>query len=120
MGRKVVVYVICALSLGALLQLVYEGSVNGMTHQSGGRLTIWTGVYSSEQASKGADVYRSCRGCHGATMDGSGSYPALRGTQFFEHWREDNLDSLYLLIKTQMPPRAEQLSETDALNVLAY
>lgn len=53
-------------------------------------------------------------------MDGSGSYPALHGPQFFEHWREDNLDSLYLLIKTQMPPRAEQLSESDALNVLAY
>ena len=102
MGRKVVGYVICALSLGALLQLVYAEPVKVMTPQSGGRLTIWSGVYGSEQASKGADVYRSCRNCHGATMDGSGSYPALHGPQFFEHWREDNLDSLYLFIKTQM------------------
>jgi cytochrome c553 len=119
MGRKVVGYVIGALVLGTLLQLVCERSVSGMMLQSG-RTTIWSGVYSSDQAAKGADVYRSCRGCHGATMDGSGSYPALRGPQFFEHWREDNLDSLYLFIKTQMPPRAEQLSENDALNVLAY
>ena len=120
MGRKVVAYVMGSLSLGALLHLVYKDPVNAMTRQSGGRLTIWSGVYSSDQASKGADVYRSCRNCHGATLDGSGSYPALHGPQFFEHWREDNLDSLYLLIKTQMPPRAEQLSESDALNVLAY
>src|SRR5262245_4794744 len=119
MGRKVVGYVIGALSLGALLHLVYKDPVNAMTPQSG-RLTIWSGVYSSDQASKGADVYRSCRNCHGATMDGSGSYPSLHGPQFFEHWREDNLDSLYLFIKTQMPPRAEQLSESDSLNVLAY
>jgi mono/diheme cytochrome c family protein len=119
MGKKVVGYVTGALLLGAMLQLVYGGSVNGMTFQ-GARTTIWSGIYSADQASKGADVYRSCRGCHGATMDGSGSYPPLRGPQFIEHWREDNLESLYLLIKTQMPPRAELLSESDALNVLAY
>ena len=97
-------------------------TVAALTAGQGGRTTIWNGVYSADQAANGEAVFRACQGCHGSTLDGNagGSNPPLRGERFMEHWREDNMDSLYLFIKGTMPPANARLSESDTLNVISY
>ncbi len=86
----------------------------------GRRGTVWDGVYTPAQAESGQPLMAQCRGCHGATMDG-GQAPALRGEKFVDYWREDTLDSLYDLIKTSMPPRAQgALTEDQTISIVSY
>ena len=88
--------------------------------QTGQRASVWDGVYTSAQAERGLPLMGQCRGCHGATMDGSQA-PALRGEKFVDYWREDTLDSMYLLIKNSMPPRANSaLTEEQAVSIVSY
>jgi len=85
-----------------------------------GRRTIWDGIYSPAQAEAGAALIGQCRNCHGANMDG-GQAPPLRGPRFMDYWREDTMDSMYQLIQTSMPPRANnQLTEGEALSLVSY
>src|SRR5262249_2847217 len=85
-----------------------------------GRRTIWDGIYTQTQAESGAELMAQCRGCHGNDF-GGGQAPALRGAKWLDYWREDTLDSMYLLIKESMPPRANSImTESQALSVVAY
>jgi S-disulfanyl-L-cysteine oxidoreductase SoxD len=85
-----------------------------------GRRTVWDGIYSPAQAANGLALMGQCRNCHGADMSG-GQAPALRGPKFMDYWREDTMDSMYELIKTSMPPRANNpMSDADALSLVAY
>ncbi len=85
-----------------------------------GHRTVWDGVYTQAQAERGQPLMGQCRGCHGATMDGSQA-PALRGDKFVDYWREDTLESLYTLIKNTMPPRANSaLNEDEAVGIVSY
>lgn len=66
------------------------------------RKTVWNGIYSEAQATRGLAVYEeNCARCHGAP---GGQTPALVGNDFMDRWREDNLESLYLFVKNSMPP----------------
>jgi mono/diheme cytochrome c family protein len=88
--------------------------------QSGHR-SVWNGVYSPPQAATGQSEFRAnCSSCHGADLGGR-SAPALTGDLFMDHWREDNVGSLYHFIKSSMPPRAEGLlNEGQALSIVSY
>src|SRR5262245_33524027 len=66
--------------------------------------TGWDGVYTAEQASRGATVYMTeCSKCHREDLFGGGAAPALTGSRFMERWREDSLEGLFSYIKTRMP-----------------
>ena len=79
--------------------------------------TVWDGVYSSSQAERGKEVYRTtCSGCHGAELSGN---PPLRGSIFLGHWLEDNLNSLFAKIRN-MPPGGDRSPESTHLDILAF
>src|SRR5512142_971177 len=63
--------------------------------------SVWTGVFTAAQASRGEAVFGAkCAKCHeGADVDG----PPLTGDPFIDRWREDTLDSLYSFIKEKTP-----------------
>ena len=108
-----------SLILPVLLLLFISALAIGQ--YGGRRVTVWSGVYSADQAAKGEVKYGQCRGCHGPSLDGNGSTPPLRGDRFMEHWREDNLDSLFSFIKNTMPPRANTgLTEADTVEIVSY
>lgn len=83
------------------------------------RKTVWSGVYTSRQAERGASVYRAqCSQCHKEDLSG---YSGLRGEKFRENWREDNLSSLWTRISRTMPLREPgTLKEDEYLDILAY
>ena len=79
--------------------------------------TVWDGVYTSAQAERGKEVYRTtCSGCHGAELSGN---PPLRGSIFLGHWLEDSLNPLFVKLR-KMPPRGETPPESTHLDVLAF
>src|SRR4051812_41630291 len=81
--------------------------------------TVWDGVYTSAQAERGREVFRTtCSRCHRADLSG-GDLPPLKGSIFLGHWLEDSLNPLFAKIR-KMPPSAATLPESTHPDVLAF
>jgi quinoprotein glucose dehydrogenase len=84
--------------------------------------TIWTGVYSVEQAKRGElAAGRSCTKCHNADLAGGQDGPSLVGPEVVQAWSALSLGDLFERIRTTMPADAPlSLSPQDTADVLAY
>jgi S-disulfanyl-L-cysteine oxidoreductase SoxD len=84
--------------------------------------TIWDGVYSEAQASKGAEVYAAkCAACHGASLEGADVAPPLVGEQFSGTWSGTMLSDLFDRIRTTMPADAPgTLNRQQVVDVLGH
>lgn len=68
--------------------------------------TVQDGVFSNEQATRGATLYaQRCAGCHGAALAGAQA-PPLEGPAFRFKWRKEPLSALFIKIRYTMPPTA--------------
>jgi S-disulfanyl-L-cysteine oxidoreductase SoxD len=69
--------------------------------------TIWEGVYTDAQASRGeADYKGTCGHCHRDNLAGGGSEagaPALVGPVFTVRWRDKPLTDIFMTIGRTMP-----------------
>jgi mono/diheme cytochrome c family protein len=84
--------------------------------------TIWDGVYTDEQAKRGAALYQTqCAACHGDTLLGAEMAPALAGDTFNSTWDGVPLTDLLDRIRTTMPQTAPgSLSRVQVAEVLAF
>ena len=84
--------------------------------------SVWDGVYSEEQASRGAANYReTCASCHGEDFRGDSTSPSLIGMSFLFIWEERSLGELFNSIQTAMPPTdPNSLTRESYFEVLAY
>jgi mono/diheme cytochrome c family protein len=66
--------------------------------------TVWDGVYTDEQAARGATSFTAnCSRCHGGTMgDGEGGR-SLAGERFWKSFRESTVDHLLDYVSKNMP-----------------
>src|ERR1700674_517857 len=63
--------------------------------------TVWEGVYTTSQASRGQEVYdRKCTSCHKDDLSGGGDDAAavLRGADFFARWDRRTVADLFRAI----------------------
>jgi S-disulfanyl-L-cysteine oxidoreductase SoxD len=83
--------------------------------------SVWEGVYTQEQAARGASVYlQHCALCHGPTLQGTDG-PPLTGVEFAGNWNGLTLDALADRIRTTMPPETPgKLSPQERADVIAY
>jgi len=87
--------------------------------------TVWNGVYTEAQAARGETIYKeNCSRCHGEDLK-TNTQAVLNGSDFMQRWREDNVESLFIFIRTNMPPtrRGTQrvpLADDLYLDVLTY
>jgi len=66
--------------------------------------TTADGIGTDVQVKRGADVYSmQCAACHDAQLAGSGTAPALAGTDFAANWKDENVGSLFERIRATMP-----------------
>ena len=84
--------------------------------------SVWTGVYTTAQATEGAALYRAhCASCHGETLGGAEAVPALIGTTFSATWEGVSLFDLFERIRTTMPPgKPAVMARSGYATVLAY
>jgi mono/diheme cytochrome c family protein len=62
------------------------------------------GVFTDAQVKRGGDVYQAqCAACHDAQLAGSGTAPALSGTDFSANWKDETVGSLFERIRATMP-----------------
>ncbi|MCZ6617540.1 MAG: cytochrome c [Gammaproteobacteria bacterium] len=84
--------------------------------------SIWDGVYSEEQAVRGASGYQEvCASCHAEDLRGDNNSPSLIGVSFLFLWEERSLGDLFAKIQTEMPPaNPNSLPSGSYLDILAY
>ncbi len=71
----------------------------------GAAKTVWDGVFTTEQADRGAAAYKAaCSECHGNDLAGDGFAPALTGSEFMGNWNELSVGDLFERIRISMPP----------------
>jgi mono/diheme cytochrome c family protein len=83
--------------------------------------TVWAGVYTEEQATRGAAIYAArCGSCHGPLMEGGEMAPGLTGPTFLATWDGLTVGDLFERTRATMPlddPGA--LSRVQVLEVTA-
>jgi quinoprotein glucose dehydrogenase len=84
--------------------------------------TVWDGVYTEEQAKRGADVYaEKCAMCHGDSLGGVESAPALTGPAFYGNWEGETLNALFERIRLSMPQdNPGSLSRAQNADIIAH
>lgn len=85
-------------------------------------MTIWDGVYTAEQARRGAALYAEhCASCHGLALTGGESAPPLTGGEFMSNWNGLTLGDLFDRIRVSMPAdRPGTLSRSQTAGILAH
>ena len=83
--------------------------------------TVWDGVYSEAQATRGRELYNSkCLSCHGADLSGGEMAPPLVGIGFQSNWNGQSAGDLSERIRVSMPLGAEgTLSRQQVSDIIA-
>jgi mono/diheme cytochrome c family protein len=84
--------------------------------------TVWDGVYTEEQASRGQAQYlRACASCHAADLRGGSTAPSLVEESFSFQWADTTVGELLERIRTLMPSdRPNSLSSQTYRDVVAF
>jgi mono/diheme cytochrome c family protein len=83
--------------------------------------TVWDGVYSDAQATRGRELYSAkCQSCHGPDLNGGETAPALVGISFQSNWNGLSAADLSERIRVSMPLGAEgSLSRQQVSDIIA-
>ena len=88
-------------TLAGLLCLTSVTPGIGIAQSSAPLRTVWDGVYTEAQASRGATVYgQSCAGCHALAAEGKAP---LAGDAFWKSFAQKSASDLLEFVSTYMP-----------------
>jgi len=106
----------------AVIGLMAAGAFYSNLHAQQPTRSVWDGVYTAAQVKAGQASYNeNCSSCHGDTLMGGESAPALAGGEFLSNWNGLTLGDLFERIRTTMPQnRPGRLSREVNANILAY
>lgn len=84
--------------------------------------SVWDGVYTDDQATRGAALYdRDCASCHGPAGAGGGMAPPVLGPAFAANYDGQTVGDLFERNRTTMPPGKEgTLAGQDNADITAY
>jgi mono/diheme cytochrome c family protein len=84
--------------------------------------SIWDGVYTEEQATRGSEIYlKDCSSCHGEDLMGRDESTPLAGALFLSNWDGLTVGDLYDRVRVSMPQdNPGKLSRQETADVLAY
>lgn len=104
---------------GIVLSLMILAAPQSLQAQP--RQSVWDGVYTEEQASRGQTLFQqSCARCHGANLAGTFETPPLVG-RFIPYWEGTTLDVLFDYVSTAMPlDRPGSLGPTANAAIVAF
>ena len=84
--------------------------------------SVWDGVYTAEQAQRGAPLYQqSCAECHGPDLGGGEMSPGLVGGEFVWNWNGLSVGDLFERVRVSMPQGAPgSVSRQEKADILAF
>ena len=86
------------------------------------RTSVWTGVYTDVQATRGREGYRqACAHCHSEDLLGERAAPALVGQPFTSRWANTTVDEMLQVIRRTMPQEApDSLGTQGYVDIISY
>jgi mono/diheme cytochrome c family protein len=89
------------------------------------RKTVWDGVYTADQATRGQALYKThCGYCHRDDLIGGGSEagaPALKGPIFTIRWRDQPIADMFVTIGTTMPQnKPDTLTPQVVIDIISF
>lgn len=88
------------------------------------KVSIWSGLYSIEQAEYGRQEYmEKCSNCHADNLVGMFPAPPLRGAGFVTRWNGKSVRDIYSRIRSTMPadePGTLSRKETFAITAFLF
>lgn len=101
--------------------LIGLGGVASRAQAPEAAVTVWSGVYTDDQAKLGEAVANKfCTSCHGPDLSGGEAGPALVGLEFLGNWSTLTLADFFDRVQATMPAdapgtlTAQQTSEAAA------
>ena len=84
--------------------------------------SVWDGVYTVEQAQRGAPLYQqSCAECHGPDLAGGEMSPGLVGGEFVWNWNGLSVGDLFERLRVSMPQgMPNSVSRQEKADILAF
>ena len=84
--------------------------------------SVWDGVYTNEQASRGRTVYREeCAKCHAENLMGGEGAPPVAGKDFLKNWNGRTVGELLeIVIKTMPSDDPGNLTHKEYTDITAY
>ena len=84
--------------------------------------SVWDGVYTEEQAKRGAALYKQwCSSCHGAELEGGEMAPGLVGGGFTSNWNGLTVADIFDRTRTTMPQDSPgALSREQVADITAF
>ena len=105
----------------AMLVLTLGAAVSAAALRLAATETVWSGVYTEEQAKAGEELYGGyCADCHGDDLAGIEQAPPLAGTAFGEKWNKADLRKLYELVEAMPPKKPKSLTAKQYTDILSY
>jgi mono/diheme cytochrome c family protein len=96
----------------------------GSVAQAQERYSVWDGVYTEEQATRGKDEYEyNCGSCHihDLTGDSIKDTPPLAGGDFLDQWSKKTVGELLDYMSTNMPADSRgSLGKNTYADIAAY
>lgn len=89
---------------------------------TGASRSVWSGVYSKDQAARGQKTYNSlCARCHGEALLGGEDSPPLVEKDFLEKWNQKSVGALVDFTKKTMPSDGPgKLSRRQCVDIISY
>jgi mono/diheme cytochrome c family protein len=90
--------------------------------RAGPQRTVWDGVYTEEQATRGRTQYmQACASCHASDLRGDSTAPSLIEESFSFQWGDTTVGELFERIRTLMPSnRPGSLSNQSYRDIVAF
>ena len=84
--------------------------------------SVWDGVYTEEQAKRGATLCaQECASCHGTELAGNDESPPLSGPAFLANWDSLTVGDLSERVRRTMPPnKLGRLNRQQIVDILGH
>ena len=111
---------VCLASAGAAVNATGRG--RGQETKVSTARTVWDGVYSEEQATRGRSQYmQACASCHAKDLRGDSTAPSLIEESFSFQWGDATVGELFERVRTLMPSdRPNSLSSQAYRDVVSF
>ena len=101
---------------------IRPGGAGGAPATPGAGASVWSGVYTEEQAKRGEAVSNKlCTSCHGPELSGGEAGPTLVGLEFIGNWNNLTVADFFDRVNATMPADAPgTLTPQQTSDVTAY
>ena len=110
------------IAVVAIVGLLWIGAFHSALRAQQASRSVWDGVYTEEQAKRGAALFSQyCAQCHGTELQGGEEAPSLAGGAFTANWNGLTVGDLSERVRVTMPPdNPNRINRQQNVDILSH